>query len=79
MKSLIDLYLKMVWFRETWNEEVLRQLRLALAKCQAVAFENRGAGTVIMGRPRSRVGEGMKAIEFDNLKRKGTFFISVRW
>ena len=35
---------QMVWFRESWYEEVLRQLRLALAKCQAVAFENRGAG-----------------------------------
>lgn len=34
----------MVWFRERWDEEVLRQLKLALTKCQAVAFENRGAG-----------------------------------
>lgn len=33
----------MVWFRETWYEEVLRQLRQGLAKCYAIAFENRGA------------------------------------
>jgi hypothetical protein len=31
----------MVWFRENWYEEVLRQLRQGLAKCRAVAFENR--------------------------------------
>jgi len=31
----------MVWFRENWYEEVLRQLRQALVKCRAVAFENR--------------------------------------
>ncbi len=34
----------MVWFRENWYEEVLRQLRQGLAKCYVVAFENRGAG-----------------------------------
>ena len=34
----------MVWFRENWYEEVLRQLKQGLAKCHAVAFENRGAG-----------------------------------
>lgn len=33
----------MVWFRENWCEEVLRQLRLGLAKCYTLAFENRGA------------------------------------
>lgn len=33
----------MVWFRETWYEEVLRQLRQGLAKCYAIAFENRDA------------------------------------
>lgn len=33
----------MVWFRETWYEEVLRQLRQGLAKCYAIAYENRGA------------------------------------
>ena len=36
---------QMVWFRENWYEEVLRQLRQGLAKCYAVAFENRGAVT----------------------------------
>lgn len=33
----------MVWFRENWHEEVLRQLRQGLAKCYAVAFENRAS------------------------------------
>jgi len=35
----------MVWFRENWYEEVLRQLRQGLAKCYSVAFENRAAVT----------------------------------
>lgn len=29
------------WLRDNWYEEVLRQLKQALAKCYAVAFENR--------------------------------------
>lgn len=33
----------MILFRENWYEEVLRQLRLGLAKCLAIAFENRGS------------------------------------
>ncbi|RUS77842.1 hypothetical protein EGW08_014394 [Elysia chlorotica] len=33
----------MVWFRENWYEEVLRQLRQGLDKCYGVAFENRAA------------------------------------
>lgn len=37
----------MVWFRENWYEEVLRQLKQGLAKCHAVAFENRGAGAFL--------------------------------
>ena len=32
----------MLWFRESCYEEVLRQLRQALAKCLALSFENRG-------------------------------------
>ncbi|XP_071811547.1 transformation/transcription domain-associated protein-like isoform X3 [Apostichopus japonicus] len=40
LEGIVD---QMVWFRERWDEEVLRQLKLALTKCQAVAFENRGA------------------------------------
>ena len=31
----------MVWFRENWYEEVLRQLRQGLAKCYVIAFDNR--------------------------------------
>lgn len=33
----------MVWFRENWYEEVLRQLRAGLAKCYVVAFHHRAA------------------------------------
>jgi len=33
--------LQIIWFRENWYEEVLRQLKLGLAKCYAIAFENR--------------------------------------
>lgn len=33
----------MVWFRENWYEEVLRQLRAGLAKCHVVAFHHRVA------------------------------------
>ena len=32
---------QIIWFRENWYEEVLRQLKIALAKCYAIAFENR--------------------------------------
>ncbi|KAL5007444.1 hypothetical protein ScPMuIL_016250 [Solemya velum] len=38
LEGIVD---QMVWFRENWYEEVLRQLRQGLAKCYAVAFENR--------------------------------------
>ena len=34
----------MVWFRECWHEEVLRQLRQGLTKCYQVAFETRADG-----------------------------------
>lgn len=34
----------MVWFRENWYEELLRQLMEGLSRCQAVAFENRTDG-----------------------------------
>ncbi|VVC99480.1 unnamed protein product [Leptidea sinapis] len=33
----------MVWFRENWYEEVLRQLRAGLSKCHVVAFHHRAA------------------------------------
>lgn len=44
LSSLEGIVDQMVWFRETWYEEVLRQLKQGLAKCYAVAFENRAAG-----------------------------------
>ncbi|XP_032685098.1 transformation/transcription domain-associated protein [Odontomachus brunneus] len=43
LSSLEGIVDQMVWFRETWYEEVLRQLTQGLAKCYALAFENRGA------------------------------------
>jgi len=44
LSSLEGIVDQMVWFRENWYEEVLRQLRQGLAKCYAVAFENRASG-----------------------------------
>ncbi|GAB6032800.1 hypothetical protein CHUAL_012003 [Chamberlinius hualienensis] len=41
LMSLEGIVDQMVWLRESWYEEVLRQLRQALTKCYAVAFENR--------------------------------------
>ena len=41
LHSLEGIVDQMVWFKENWYEEVLRQLKQALAKCYAVAFENR--------------------------------------
>jgi transformation/transcription domain-associated protein len=43
LSSLEGIVDQMVWFRENWYEEVSRQLRQGLAKCLAIAFENRGA------------------------------------
>lgn len=43
LSSLEGIVDQMVWFRENWYEEVFRQLRQALTKCYAIAFENRGA------------------------------------
>lgn len=40
LEGIVD---QMVWFRENWYEEVLRQLRQGLAKCYAIAFENRAS------------------------------------
>ncbi|RWS25705.1 transformation/transcription domain-associated protein-like protein, partial [Leptotrombidium deliense] len=42
LSSLEGIVDQMVWFRENWYEEVLRQLKQGLTKCYAVAFENRG-------------------------------------
>ncbi|XP_017462467.1 PREDICTED: transcription-associated protein 1 [Rhagoletis zephyria] len=43
LSSLEGIVDQMVWFRESWTEEVLRQLRQGLIKCYAIAFENRSA------------------------------------
>lgn len=39
LSSLEGIVDQMVWFRENWHEEVLRQLQQGLAKCYSVAFE----------------------------------------
>ncbi|XP_015774341.1 PREDICTED: transformation/transcription domain-associated protein-like [Acropora digitifera] len=44
LEGVVD---QMVWFRECWHEEVLRQLRQGLAKCYQVAFETRGDGKLV--------------------------------
>ena len=41
LSSLEGIVDQMVWFRENWYEEVLRQLRQGLAKCYVIAFDNR--------------------------------------
>ena len=41
LSSLEGIVDQMVWFRENWYEEVLRQLRAGLAKCYAISFDNR--------------------------------------
>uniref|UniRef100_A0A3Q2UJ62 Transformation/transcription domain-associated protein n=1 Tax=Fundulus heteroclitus TaxID=8078 RepID=A0A3Q2UJ62_FUNHE len=43
LSSLEGIVDQMVWFRENWHEEVLRQLQQGLAKCYSVAFEKSGA------------------------------------
>ena len=42
LSSLEGIVDQMVWFRENWYEEVLRQLRQGLAKCYVIAFDNMG-------------------------------------
>ncbi|KAJ7354749.1 hypothetical protein OS493_030526 [Desmophyllum pertusum] len=44
LSALEGVFDQMVWFRECWHEEVLRQLRQGLTKCYQVAFETRGDG-----------------------------------
>ncbi|XP_059386727.1 transformation/transcription domain-associated protein-like isoform X2 [Carassius carassius] len=43
LSSLEGIVDQMVWFRENWHEEVLRQLQQGLAKCYSVAFEKSAA------------------------------------
>ena len=50
LEGIVD---QLVWFRENWYEELLRQLNEGLIVCQTAAFENRtdgneGFGKVIM-------------------------------
>ena len=45
LSSLEGIVDQMPWFRENSYEEVLRQLNAGLAKCYAIAFDNRSAVT----------------------------------
>ena len=38
---------QMIWFRENWYEELLRQLNEGLSLCQAAAFESRADGRLV--------------------------------
>lgn len=40
LEGIVD---QLIWLREIWCEDVLRQLRQGLMKCYAIAFENRGS------------------------------------
>ena len=41
LEGIVD---QLVWFRENWYEELLRQLNEGLTVCHGVAFENRTDG-----------------------------------
>ena len=43
-----SLFIQMIWFRENWYEELLRQLNEGLSLCQAAAFESRADGTFVI-------------------------------
>ena len=43
LASLEGILDQLLWFRENWCEEVLRQLRQGLNKCYDIAYENRPA------------------------------------
>ncbi|XP_055874365.1 transformation/transcription domain-associated protein-like isoform X5 [Biomphalaria glabrata] len=45
LTTLEGIVEQIIWFRENWYEEVLRQLRQGLEKCYGVAFENRASVT----------------------------------
>ncbi len=45
LEGIVD---QLVWFRENWYEELLRQLNEGLLVCQAAAFESRVDGTYLV-------------------------------
>ncbi len=47
LEGIVD---QLVWFRENWYEELLRQLNEGLIVCQAAAFENRTDGNEGFGK-----------------------------
>ena len=44
IRSCVFLSFQMIWFRENWYEELLRQLNEGFSLCQAAAFESRADG-----------------------------------
>ena len=44
MVGCVFLSFQMIWFRENWYEELLRQLNEGLSLCQAAAFASRADG-----------------------------------
>lgn len=43
LSSLEGIVDQLIYFRENWHEELLKQLKIGLAKCYAIAFENRNS------------------------------------
>ena len=41
---MLLVIVQMVWFRENWYEELLRQLNEGLVMCQSTAFNSRADG-----------------------------------
>ena len=45
--KILSAFFQMIWFRENWYEEFLRQLNEGLSLCQAAAFESRADGRFV--------------------------------
>ena len=76
LEFIID---QLSWFRENWYEEVLRQLRQALAKCYTSAFEHRAnvADTLISPHTHSFIRKMISTfgIGVENVANQGKFRI----
>ena len=67
LSSLEGIVDQMVWFRENWYEEVLRQLRQGLAKCYVIAFDNRqGVQVRLMACYGSQVKSSFNKVTFSH-------------
>ncbi|CAL8129543.1 unnamed protein product [Orchesella dallaii] len=43
LSSLEGIVDQLIYFRENWHEELLKQLKIGLARCYGIAFENRNS------------------------------------